>query len=157
MGQEFRHFEFSCSPEQGDNFVKLGRYLVINRHTLAPVIDFGAMHWVQGAPMAGQRAWVPPLTLGPFAGIAALGGETVEQYVVRCFNVEPATFAEHWIEGFDWRKADPSPVGVALRMMYQLDYGTPDNMDQPIEDASRFDYAQNSFLWDRLKLVPPND
>lgn len=163
----YRHIHPTLSSAQQDNYVRLARYLVIasqgdawnpaNFDMRQTPIDLMTGDELQPDQMAAHCGPLlgGPLGYGPLAGIAALPGEDWPAYQVRVLGVAPDSPLEDWLLSALWRGADSTAVGAAMRLMYVLDYGVPEDWMEIVQGRRDSDYRDNGFLWDRVGLAPP--
>lgn len=164
----YRHINPALSREQEANFVTLARFLVtrVAENNLEPELEFD-MGWLAVDKLNGDElqpdqvaAHTGPLLCGPVAcairaGIAALPGEDWRAYQTRILGATFDSPLEDWLLSSLWVQTDNTAIGAAMRLMYVLDYGVPEDWMAIIHGQAESDYLTNSFLWDRVGLAPP--
>ena len=163
----YRHIHPALTRAQQENFVKLGRHLVLvatdPRHDVAEVdVRYTALDLATGDDLTPEQTAGHP---GPLAcnllghaaraGLKPLPGEGWPAYQLRMLGAEQDGPLEDWLLSVFWWKQDSTSIGAALRLMYVLDYGVPADFEQIRDGQATSDYLTNGFLWDRLGMVPP--
>lgn len=163
----YKHIHPELSREQQENFVRLGRHLVMTvddpKYDTAEFdILYTALDLTTGDELQPDQvaAHPGPLTCsalghGPRAGIAALPGEAWRDYQLRAYGAAFDSPLEDWLFSALWYTTDNTAVGAAMRMMYVLDYGVPGDWIQIMQGDKESDYLTNGFLWDRIGMIPP--
>jgi len=163
----YKHIHPQLTREQQENFVRLGRHLVMTvDDPKYETADFNIMHTAMDlmtgddlAPDQVSRHEGPlicsPLGHGPRAEIKALQGETWRDYQLRVFGAAFDSPLEDWLFSHAWAGTDDTAVGAAMRLMYVLDYGVPGNWEAIMHGQAESDYLDNGFLWDRIGMMRP--
>lgn len=166
MGELYRHLEPGLTGEQEQNLKATGRYLVetSRRPEWEPrYFDVGSTAYdlESGDDVPPQAVADFPRKLlkgalghAPLAGFPPLPTETWHGYQQRIFGASFDSPLEWWLFSASWRSTDNTPVGAALRMSYVLDYGVPNDFVAISRGEAPSDYADNGFLWERLRLLP---
>lgn len=163
----YRHIHPTLTREQQENFVALGRHLVLTatdpKHDAAE-FDIGrnALDLTTGEDLTPEqvRSHDGPLACNLLghavrAGLRPLADEDWRGYQLRILGAEPDSPLEDWLLSWFWIHTDATAIGAALRLMYVLDYGVPGDFELIRDGRAESDYASNGFLWDRLGMMPP--
>lgn len=146
---------------QRQNLIELAQHLI----RCATLLRHGALlvfsaHESERAPLPPDaviegRRMPPmmPLAHGPLAGVPARTGETWSDYGERAFLMSLGSPLEQWLQRPHWRMTDPTPIGVALRIMHALDYGVPGNWERISYGADQSNYPYDGHAWQRLDLA----
>lgn len=168
MTDLYRHIHPELSREQQENFVVLGRHLVmlVAEGALYERAEFDvgetALDLMTGDALAPDQVSTHegPLVCGVLghavrAGLKALPGEDWAAYQLRVLGVVSDSPLEDWLTSVFWRRTDGSAEGAAMRLMYVLDYGVPGDWEQILHGQAASDYLSNGFLWDRIGMMRP--
>lgn len=163
----YKHLFPALTREQQENFVTLARHLVLTvQEAKYETAEFGvtqtALDLMTGDDLQPDQvaAHEGPLTCsalghGPRAGLRAQAGEDWAAYQLRVFGAAFDSPLEDWLFSPLWYSVDNTAIGAAMRLMYVLDYGVPGDFELIRDGQVASDYADNGFLWDRLKMIPP--
>ena len=163
----YRHIHPELTREQQGNYVALARHLVLaasepNYESAEFGINYTALDLTTGDELQPDQvaAHDGPLACGPVghairASIPVLPAEPWPAYQLRVLGAAFDSPLEDWLLSALWLGTDGTATGAALRLMYVLDYGVPEDFAGILAGQVASDYAWNGFLWDRLDMVPP--
>lgn len=135
-----------------ENLLTLGRYLVAQAEAIRAD---GGLGFGEDMGRLDEAGPLPPLAFGPAAGLPAAAGESWPDYCRRVFGVYDQRPFMAWLQSPMWAKTDPSPEGAGLRIAYVLDYGVPADHVEIAMGQAYSDYDRNRFVWEKLRLYPP--
>ena len=168
MGDLYVHIDPKLTDEQEGNFLRLARHLILasrapdwvpeNFQMGTTIYDLTTGDELKPADVSETSG---PMLLDPLghavvAGIAPLPEESWIDYQTRVLGAPFDSPLEWWLLSSRWWHTDNTPVGAAMRLLYVLDYGVPHDHVLVSEGMAQSDYLDNSFLWDRVELLPEN-